>query len=101
MNYDDINRVVGGQASRVVVGNALYTLDGNLRGFAITCRITGTIIAAINVQDEGGNSRSYVPNWVGVSLVAGVDYFVSEFPIVSIQLTGAGDSITLHCDRPY
>lgn len=95
-----INRVVGGTESQVVVGVALYAITGNMRGYAVTVRVTGTIIAAIQVQDERGTARAYVPTWLGIALIAG-DYFVSQFPIVSMTLTGATDSIILHCDRPY
>jgi hypothetical protein len=93
-------RVYGGSESQVVVGAGLYTVAGNMRGYAITVRVTGTIIAAINVQDEGGVSRPYVPTFAGIILYAG-ESFVSQFPIVDITLTAATDSITLHCDRPY
>jgi hypothetical protein len=96
----DINRVVGGSESQVIVGVAAYTVTGNMRGFAVTVRVTGTVIAAITVQDEDGTVRAYVPTWLGIDLYQG-DYFVSRFPIVSMTLTAAGDSVTLHCDRPY
>ena len=100
MNHDDINRVVGGSESQVVVGLANYVVTGNMRAYALTVRVTGTVIAAINVQDESGAIRAYVPTWLGINLLAG-DYFVSHFPIHDITLTAATDSITLHCDRPY
>ena len=96
----DINRVIGGSESQVVVGVAAYTVTGNMRGYAITCRITGTVIAAITVQDKNGVARSYSPTWLGIPLVAG-ESLISQFPIVSITLTAATDSIIIHCDRPY
>jgi len=99
-SFDSIQKVVGGEESQVVVGVALYTVTGGMRGYAITVRTTGTVIAAIQVQDEGGAARAYVPTWLGIALYQG-DYFVSRFPIVSITLTAAGDSVTLHCNRPY
>ena len=100
MNSDTINRVVGGAESQVIVGVAAYTIAGNMRGYAVTCRVTGTIIAAITVQDQNGAVRAYVPTWLGIALREN-DYFVSQFPIVSITLTAATDSLTIHCDRPY
>jgi len=100
MKSDTINRVVGGASSHVVVGAALYTIPGNQRGFAVTCRNDGTVISAIQVQDESGAARAYTPTWLGISLKQ-FDYFVSEFPIVSITLTAVADSVTVHCDRPY
>lgn len=100
MKSDTINRVVGGAESQVVVGVALYAVTGNMRGYAVTCRVTGTIISAIQVQDESGTARAYAPTWLGITLYQG-DYFVSQFPIVSITLTAATDSVTLHCDKPY
>ena len=96
----DLGKILGGEESQVVVGVALYTVAGGLRGFAVTVRTDGTIISAIQVQDEGGVARAYVPTWLGISLLKG-DYFVSRFPIVSITLTAAGDSVTIHCNRPY
>ena len=100
MKFDTINRVVGGTSSHVVVGAAEYTIPGNQRGFAVTCRNDNTIISAITIQDEDGVVRAYTPTWLGISLKQ-FDYFVSEFPIVSITLTAAADSVTIHCDRPY
>jgi hypothetical protein len=100
MNNQNINRVLGGSESQIVVGAVLYTVQNNLRGFALTVRTHGTTIAAIQVQDENGVARAYAPTWLGVGLLAG-DYLVSLFPIVSITLTNATDSVVLHCDRPY
>lgn len=99
-NYDDINRVVGGSESQVVVGLAAFDVQNNMRCYALTVRVTGTVIADIQVQDQDGNVRAYVPTWLGIALIAG-DYFVSQFPISQITLTAATDSVTLHCDRPY
>jgi len=96
----DLNKILGGEESQVVVGVALYTVAGGLRGYAVTVRTGGTVISAIQVQDEGGVARAYVPTWLGIALIAG-DYFVSRFPIVSITLTAAADSIVVHCNKPY
>jgi hypothetical protein len=96
----NINRVVGGSESQVIVGVALYTVTGGMRGYAVTCRVEGTIISAISVQDKDGAARAYAPTWLGIVLHWG-DYFVSQFPIVSMTLTAAADSVTLHCDKPY
>jgi hypothetical protein len=93
-------RIKGGNESQTVVGVALFAVQNGLRGYAITVRVTGTIIAAIQVQDENGQARAYVPTWLGIALYQG-DYFVSLSPIVSITLTAATDSITIHCDKPY
>lgn len=100
MNASDIDRVVGGSESQVIVGVALYTVTGGMRAFAVTVRVTGTVISAIQVQDEHGDARAYNPTWLGIALYQG-DYFVSQFPIVSMTLTAATDSVTLHCDKPY
>ena len=99
-NSDDINRIVGGSESQVVVGLAAYDVQNNMRAYALTVRVTGTVITAIQVQDENGQARAYVPTWLGIALIAG-DYFVSQFPISQITLTAATDSVTLHCDRTY
>jgi hypothetical protein len=96
----DLNKILGGEESQVVVGVALYTVTGGLRGYAVTCRVDGTIISAISVQDEGGSARAYTPTWRGIALLQG-DYFVSKFPIVSITLTAAADSVIVHCNKPY
>jgi len=96
-----LNQIFGGQESHVVVGVAAYTIPAGLRGFALTCRVTGTIISAITVQYEHDQAPvAYVPTWLGIPLYAG-DYFVSKWPIASITLTAAGDSVTLHCSKPY
>jgi hypothetical protein len=93
-------RIMGGSESQVVVGVGAYTVTENMRAFALTVRTQGTVIAAIQVQNEGGVAMAYAPTWLGIALNQG-DYFVSQFPIVSITLTAAADSVTLHCDRPY
>ena len=93
-------RIKGGNETQFVVGAALFTIINGLRGYAITVRSQGTIIASINVQDEGGPVRAYAPTWLGVTLNQG-DYMVSFSPIVNIQLTAAADSIAIHCDKPY
>lgn len=100
MKYNTIDRVVGGSESQVVVGNVAFDVQNNLAAYAITCRVTGTIIAAITVRDNDGNDRAYAPTWLGIELNQN-DYFVSLFPIVQITLTAATDSIVLHCDNPY
>ena len=93
-------RIVGGSESQVVVGVGAYTVTGGMRCYALTVRTQGTIIAAIVVQDAEGVGRAYVPTWVAIALNQG-DYFVSQFPILTITLTAAADSVTLHCDRIY
>ena len=100
MRYNDINRVVGGVESHVVVGLAEYTITGGLAAYAVTCRVAGTVISAITVRDDDGAERAYTPTWLGIALREN-DYFVSRFPIVKITLTAVGDSVTLHCDNPY
>ena len=98
---DQTKRIIGGSESQVVVGAGAYTVTNGMRGYAITCRVAGTIIAGITVQDESeGAARAYVPTWLGIALIVG-DYFVSQFPIATITLTAGTDSITIHCDRPY
>jgi len=92
-------QIVGGSESQVVVGVAAFAVQNNMRAFALTVRAQGTVIAAITVLDEGGTARAYAPTWLGIALNQG-DYFVSQFPITSITLTAAVDSVTLHCDRP-
>ena len=100
-NYNDTKQIVGGEESQVVVGNGAYTVAGGLRCFALTVRTQGTVIAAITTQNEGQAAAvAYVPTWATIALNQG-DYFVSRFPIVSITLTAATDSVTLHCNKPY
>lgn len=101
MDYQQNSKIVGGEESQVVVGAAAYTVAGNLRCYALTVRTQGTIIAAITTQNEGQAAAvAYVPTWATIALNQG-DYFVSRFPIVSITLTAATDSVTLHCNKPY
>jgi hypothetical protein len=100
-NPSTLNQILGGQESHVVVGVAAYTIPAGLRGFALTVRTQGTIIAAMTVQTEAGLAAvAYVPTWLAIALNQG-DYFVSKFPIVSITLTAATDSVTLHCTKPF
>ena len=98
---DKTQRIVGGIGSEVVVGAAAFDLVArNKRCYAITVRTQGTIIAAINIQNPGQAAPvAFVPTWATIVLNQG-DYFVSDFPITSITLTAATDSVTLHCDQP-
>jgi hypothetical protein len=100
MDFPSNEKIVGGTGSQVVVGVAAYTVAGGKRAYALTVRTQGTVIAAMTVQDEGGVARAYAPTWSGIALNQG-DYFVSDFPIVTITLTAAADSVTLHCNKPY
>lgn len=100
MKSDTINRILGGSESHLVLGNAPYDIPSGLRGFALTVRITGTIILVLQVQDENGAARAYTPTWRNISLIAG-DYFVIPSPLTRIQLNGATDSVIIHCDKPY
>lgn len=100
MSPSETVRIKGGNETQFVIGVGIFTVLNGLRGYAITVRSQGTIIAAINVQDEGGPIRAYTPTWLGVALNQG-DYMVAFSPIVSIQLTAAADSIAIHCDKPY
>ncbi len=101
MKSSSVQEILGGEESQVVVGAGAYNVQGGLLGYAITVRVTGTIIAAINVLNEGAAGvEAYVPTWLGIALQQG-DYFISRFPIHDITLTAAGDSITIHCNRPY
>lgn len=94
-------RILGGAESQVVIGAGLYTVTRGLYCYAVTCRITGTIIAAINVRPKSGdNVVPYIPTWLGIILYQG-ETFISYFPIVSIQLTGQNDAVKLHCDKPF
>ena len=97
---DQTKRIYGGVETQAIVGAGLFTVPQGMKGYALTVRVTGTIIAAINVQDEGGVPRAYAPNWLGIVLYAG-ETWVSQFPIVDITLTAATDSIQLHCDKPF
>ena len=94
-------RIVGGVGSEVIVGAVAFSLVTRLkRGYAITCRVEGTIIAAMTTQNEGQAAPvAYAPTWLGIALHQG-DYFVSDYPIATITLTAATDSITVHCDLP-
>lgn len=101
MNFpDQSKRIIGGAESQVIVGVAAFAVQGGMRGYALTVRTQGTIIAAITVQNEDGIARAYAPTWLGIALNQG-DYFVSQFPITAITLTAAADSVTLHCDRSF
>ena len=91
-------RIIGGSESQVVVGVAAFPVRNRMRAYALTVRTQGTIIAAIAVTDPNGVARAYAPTWLGIALNQG-DYFVSQFPITTITLTAATDSVTLHCDR--
>ena len=101
--FDSTNRILGGTSTELVIGAAPVNLAGNRRAFALTVRVTGTIIASINVQDEGGIIRpaSLITNsFIGVPLNQG-DYIVIGEPLEEIVLTAATDSVILHCDKPY
>ena len=91
-----IDKIVGGGESQVVVGVGAFAVLNGLRGYALTVRTQGTIIAAITIQQPGGVARAYAPTWLGIALNQG-DYFVAVAPIIAITLTAATDSITLHC----
>jgi len=89
--------IVGGTESQVVVGAAAFAVQNGLRAYALTVRTQGTIIATILTQaPNAAASRAYVPTWATIVLNQG-DYFVPIEPIVSITLTAATDSVTLHC----
>jgi len=91
-------RIVGGSGSQVVVGAAAYTVAFGKRAYALTVRTQGTIIAAMTVQNPGQAAAvAYAPTWATIALNQG-EYFVSDYPIVTITLTAATDSVTLHCD---
>jgi hypothetical protein len=95
---DQTLRVLGGSGSQVVVGAAAYTVAFNKRAYALTVRTQGTVIAGITVQNPGQAAAvAYAPTWLGIALNQG-EYLVSDYPIVSITLTAATDSVTLHCD---
>jgi hypothetical protein len=98
--FDQTKRIIGGQEAQVVVGAGAFTVQNNMRAYALTCRIAGTVISEIIVQDEYGLQRGYTPTWLGIPLILG-DYFTSYFPIVRISLTAATDSVILYCDHPY
>lgn len=102
MKNSSVQEILGGDESQVVVGLALYDIAATgLLGYAITVRVTGTIIAAINTINEfQAAAVPYAPTWLGIALQQG-DYFISRYPIANITLTAAGDSITIHCNRPY
>lgn len=94
-------RILGGHETQTVTGVAAFTILRGLRGYAITVRTQGTVIASINVQEKRGDPVvAYVPTWLGIVCNQG-DYFVSYYPIVNITLTAATDSISIHCDKPY
>lgn len=100
MAADQSLRIIGGSGSQVVVGAAAYTVALGKRAYALTVRTTGTVIAAMTTQNPGQAAAvAYAPTWSGIALNQG-DYFVSDYPIVSITLTAATDSVTLHCDVP-
>jgi len=91
-------RIVGGSGTQVVVGVAAYTVAFGKRGYALTVRTQGTVIAAMTTQNPGQAAAvAYAPTWLGIALNQG-EYFVSDYPIVSITLTAATDSVALHCD---
>lgn len=101
MNFpDQSKRIIGGAESQVVVGAGAYTVANGMQAFALTVRVTGTVISAITVQDENGTPRVYTPTWLAIALNQG-DYFVSQFPITNITLTAGTDSVTLHCDKTF
>ena len=92
-------RIKGGVETQVVVGVAAFAVRNNLAAYALTVRTQGTIIAAMTVLRPGTLvAVAYVPTWATIALNQG-DYFVSLYPIVTITLTAAADSVALHCDR--
>ena len=101
--FDSSNRILGGTSSVLVVGAGPVNLLNNVRAFAFTVRVTGTIIASINVQDEHGIIRpsgAICASFIGVALNQG-DYIIIGEPLEEIALTAATDSVILHCDKPY
>ena len=102
MNQDQAKRINGGAESQRFVGVGPHNIANGLRGYALVVNVTGTIIAAMLAQSEGGDpAHAYVPTgWLGVALSAG-EYHVSAEGITQITLTAAADSVTVYCDRTF
>ena len=102
MNFpDQTKRIVGGSGDVPIVGvGAMNFVTLLKRCFAITVRTQGTIIAALTSQNDGQTAPvAYASPWIGVVLNQG-DYIVFDFPICSMTLTAATDSVNAHCDLP-
>lgn len=93
----EIKKIKGGEETQLLIGVNPYAIANGLTCYALSVRVTGTIIAAITAVDNNGNAFVYNPSWLGVALQQG-DYFVSLYRITNITLTAATDSVALHCD---
>jgi hypothetical protein len=102
MNIPNLtNRIVGGIGDVPITGvGALNFVPLQKRCFAITVRSQGTIISALTIQNEGQSAPvAWNSLWIGVVLNQG-DYIVFDFPVCSITLTAATDSVNAHTDLP-
>lgn len=98
---NDLKKLAGGCRQELVVGSTKYTIPTGYAAYALRVRVNDTKIAAIEeVRTKGAAAIEVTTKtWEDKDLIAGDEIFF-EFPVRSVTLTNAGDSVFLYLE-PY
>ena len=90
------------QGRNFIVGQGRTPPPAGFAFYAITVRVAATNIASLNEVRKKGDTAVTVTTktWQGHAYLLDGDYIHFEFPVTSITLTNAADSIFAYC-IPY
>ena len=99
---DKLSEILGGARQEFYRGAGPHTPPAGFAFYAITVRVAATNIASLNEVRKKGDTAVTVTTktWQGHAYLLDGDYIHFEFPVTSITLTNAGDSIFAYC-IPY
>lgn len=99
---DNITKLLGGARQEYYIGVGPHVPPAGFAFYAIKIRIAATTIASINERRSKDKAAVTLTNrtWEGKTDLAVNETITFEFPVTSITLTNAGDSIWAYCE-PY
>lgn len=94
---DNIGKLLGGSRQELIVGSTKWSAPAGFAAFYCKVRVDATKIATLDeVRVKGAAAVAVTTKtWEDKDLLAG-DEILFEYPVTSITLTNAGDSLWVY-----
>jgi hypothetical protein len=101
---DAVNKLAGSAGCFLIVGASATPMPTGKSAYSALIRVDATQIKSVTERHKDPSSGADVDvavtnySWQGVGLLAG-DIITFEFPVVSITLNAAGDSVLTYLEQ--
>jgi len=97
---DELHKLRGGARQEYYIGVGPHVPPAGFAFYGITIRVTATTIASISEKQFSNAAAVAITDktWEGKTDLQPFEYINFEFPVTSITLTNATDSIFAYCE---